>query len=153
MVAFAGERVLELEAPIRNEGTKATLAEWGRTQDEVEAGRRRLVPAMVRECFEYLFSKVRRMRARRSRDCVVVKSMRWRCHLRSNRRLAVNSGPYSHARQHTTRRAVCALVSPMLRTMFTSPKRSASFVCLSAFLLGKPGYGPDLEGWQKSVRQ
>lgn len=59
MVAFAGERVLELEAPIRNEGTKATLAGWGRTQDEVEGGRRRLEPAMVRECFEYLFSKVR----------------------------------------------------------------------------------------------
>ncbi|CAM9554660.1 unnamed protein product, partial [Laminaria digitata] len=57
MVAFAGERVLELEAPIRNEGTKATLAGWGRTQDEVEGGRRRLEPAMVRECFEYLFSK------------------------------------------------------------------------------------------------
>lgn len=59
MVAFAGERVLELEAPIRNEGTKATLAGWGRTQDEVEGGRRRLEPSMVRECFEYLFSKVR----------------------------------------------------------------------------------------------
>lgn len=59
MVAFAGERVLELEAPIRNDGTKATLAGWGRTQDEVEGGRRRLEPAMVRECFEYLFSKVR----------------------------------------------------------------------------------------------
>lgn len=58
MVAFAGERVLELEAPIRNEGTKATLEGWRRTQDEVESGRRRLEPAMVRECFEYLFSKV-----------------------------------------------------------------------------------------------
>lgn len=58
MVAFAGERVLELEAPIRNDGTKATLTGWGRTQDEVEGGRRRLEPAMVRECFEYLFSKV-----------------------------------------------------------------------------------------------
>lgn len=58
MVAFAGERVLELEAPIRNEGTKATLAGWGRTQDDVECGRRSLEPAMVRECFEYLFSKV-----------------------------------------------------------------------------------------------
>ncbi|CAM9884136.1 unnamed protein product, partial [Ectocarpus sp. 12 AP-2014] len=57
MVAFAGERVLELEAPIRNDDTKATLAGWGRTQDEVEGGRRRLEPAMVRECFEYLFSK------------------------------------------------------------------------------------------------
>ncbi|CAM9481594.1 unnamed protein product, partial [Scytosiphon promiscuus] len=52
MVAFAGERVLELEAPIRNDATKATLAGWGRTQDEVEGGRRRLEPAMVRECFE-----------------------------------------------------------------------------------------------------
>ncbi len=59
MVAFAGERVLELEAPIRNDGTKERLAGWGRTQDEVEGGRRRLEPAMVRECFEYLFSKVR----------------------------------------------------------------------------------------------
>lgn len=58
MVAFAGERVLELEAPIRNDLTKETLAGWGRTQDEVEGGRRRLEPAMVRECFEYLFSKV-----------------------------------------------------------------------------------------------
>ena len=58
MVAFAGERVLELEAPIRNDLTKETLAAWGRTQDEVEGGRRRLEPAMVRECFEYLFSKV-----------------------------------------------------------------------------------------------
>lgn len=58
MVAFAGERVLELEAPIRNDGTKATLAGWGRTQAEVEGGRRRLEPAMVRMCFEYLFSKV-----------------------------------------------------------------------------------------------
>lgn len=58
MVAFAGERVLELEAPIRNDATKETLAGWGRTQDEVEGGRRRLEPAMVRECFEYLFSKV-----------------------------------------------------------------------------------------------
>lgn len=58
MVAFAGERVLELEAPIRNEGTKSTLAVWGRTQEEVEAGRRSLEPAMVRDCFEYLFSKV-----------------------------------------------------------------------------------------------
>ncbi|CAM9402474.1 unnamed protein product, partial [Ectocarpus sp. 6 AP-2014] len=57
MVAFAGERVLELEAPIRNDDTKATLAGWGRTQDEVEGGRRHLEPAMVRECFEYLFSK------------------------------------------------------------------------------------------------
>ncbi|CAM9231430.1 unnamed protein product [Sphacelaria rigidula] len=57
MVAFAGERVLELEAPIRNEGTKSTLAVWGRTQEEVEAGRRSLEPAMVRDCFEYLFSK------------------------------------------------------------------------------------------------
>lgn len=60
MVAFAGERVLELEAPIRNDATKETLAGWGRTQDEVEGGRRRLEPAMVRECFEYLFSKVRK---------------------------------------------------------------------------------------------
>lgn len=58
MVAFAGERVLELEAPIRNDLTKEILAGWGRTQDEVEGGRRRLEPAMVRECFEYLFSKV-----------------------------------------------------------------------------------------------
>ena len=58
MVAFAGERVLELEAPIRNDATKETLMGWGRTQDEVEGGRRRLEPAMVRECFEYLFSKV-----------------------------------------------------------------------------------------------
>lgn len=58
MVAFAGERVLELEAPIRNDATKGTLMGWGRIQDEVEGGRRRLEPAMVRECFEYLFSKV-----------------------------------------------------------------------------------------------
>lgn len=58
MIAFAGERVLELEAPIRNDGTKATLASWGRTQGEVEEGGRRLEPSMVRECFEYLFSKV-----------------------------------------------------------------------------------------------
>lgn len=65
MVAFAGERVLELEAPIRNDATKETLLGWGRTQDEVEGGRRRLEPAMVRECFEYLFSKVRGERKRR----------------------------------------------------------------------------------------
>lgn len=62
MIAFAGERVLELEAPIRNESTKETLAGWGRTQDEVEGGRRRLEPFMVRECFEYLFSKVGRVK-------------------------------------------------------------------------------------------
>lgn len=59
MIAFAGERVLELEAPIRNDGTKATLAGWGRTQGEVEKGGWRLGPSMVRECFEYLFSKVK----------------------------------------------------------------------------------------------
>lgn len=59
MVAFAGERVLELEAPIRNDATKETLLGWGRTQDEVEGGRCLLEPSMVRECFEYLFSKVR----------------------------------------------------------------------------------------------
>lgn len=71
MVAFAGERVLELEAPIRNDGTKATLAGWGRTQDDVEGGRRRLEPAMVRECFEYLFSKVS------ERASCVLKKIRW----------------------------------------------------------------------------
>lgn len=64
MVAFAGERVLELEAPIRNDGTKATLSGWGRTQEEVEGGQRRLEPAMVRECFEYLFSKVSELRSK-----------------------------------------------------------------------------------------
>ncbi|CAM9342979.1 unnamed protein product [Choristocarpus tenellus] len=58
MVAFAGERILELEAPIRNDATRDTLVGWGKMQREVEGGRRQLEPAMVQECFQFLFSKV-----------------------------------------------------------------------------------------------
>ncbi|CAN0443151.1 unnamed protein product, partial [Phaeothamnion confervicola] len=60
MIAFAGERVLELEAPVRNDTTRAKLAEWAAMQRTVEAGGEGapiLTVELARDCFGFLFSK------------------------------------------------------------------------------------------------
>ncbi|CAM9646370.1 unnamed protein product [Chrysoparadoxa australica] len=57
MIAFAGERVLELEAPVRNEDTKAKLAEWEHNLHEIHNGTRQFNIEVVKDCFDYLYQK------------------------------------------------------------------------------------------------
>jgi hypothetical protein len=57
VIRFAGERVLELEAPVRNEETSAKLREFADHQSAIELGHKSLDVPLVRQCFEYLFAK------------------------------------------------------------------------------------------------
>eukprot|EP00953_Heterococcus_sp_UTEX-ZZ885_P035144 18155-Heterococcus_DN1.PRE.8 len=58
LALFAGGRVLELEAPVRNEETAAQLREWETARKAVETGVSPFTLEMVRTALEYLLFKV-----------------------------------------------------------------------------------------------
>ncbi len=58
VIRFAGERVLELEAPIRNRETSAKLEALSEAQSSITIGMRVLDIDLVREYFTFLFNKL-----------------------------------------------------------------------------------------------